>query len=392
MAKVFKLTVKGWPAKDTVGLSEYFSRCEQLSVCHGCIMWGIRVVVPPKLCSKVLEALHEGHMGVVKMKSLARSYIWWPGIDHQIEDIAKSCTRCQLTQMQPPLAPIHSWECPTTAWQRIHVDHAGPFLDRMFLVVIDAYSKWPEVFIVKNATSTKTVEIPCTPFARTGLPERMVSDNGSQFTSKEFQSFIQKNGIKHTTTVSYHPATNGLAKLFIQSFKQSMKIMANTQIPLQEKLVKFLHAYRNADPSTSQAPAVLFMRLRLCLDLLKPELCRDILQKHATKPGTHHVRTFVVGQQVLARDYHQSKLRWQQGEIMSRTGPLTYTVRVGRDLIWRQHVDQLLDATVHNAANKNTEPDIPDLENSDGFMFTAAEPSHDVNSTRNSANSSESLV
>ena len=60
----------------------------------------------------------------------------------------------------------------------------------MFLVVVDAYSKWSEVFIVKNATSTKTVEVLRTLFARTGLPERLVSDNG-QFTSEEFQSLVR---------------------------------------------------------------------------------------------------------------------------------------------------------------------------------------------------------
>ena len=182
--------MKGWPAKNTVGLPEYFSRGEQLSVCHGCIMWGTRAIVPPKLRSRVPEALHEGHMGVVKMKSLSRSYIWRPGIDHQIEDLAKTCSGCQLAQKQPPLAPVHSWEWPTAPWQRIHVDYAGPFLDRMFLVVVDAYSKWSEVFIVKNATSTKTVEVLRTLFARTGLPERLVSDNG-QFTSEEFQSLVR---------------------------------------------------------------------------------------------------------------------------------------------------------------------------------------------------------
>ncbi|XP_048856680.1 uncharacterized protein K02A2.6-like [Brienomyrus brachyistius] len=244
MAKVFELTVKGWPDKNTVALTEYFSRREQSSVCHGCIMWGTRVVVPPKLRSRVLGALHDGHLGVVKMKSLARSYIWWPGIDQQIEEMAKLCPECLQTQKQPPSAPVHSWEWPTAPWQRIHVDYTGPFLDRMSLVVIDAYSKWPEVFIVKNATSTKTVELLRTLFARTGLPERLVSDNGSQFTSEEFQSFLQRNGIKHTTAVPYHPATNGLAERFVQLFKQSMKTMSNAQVSLQEKMGSDPHERR----------------------------------------------------------------------------------------------------------------------------------------------------
>lgn len=376
LAKVLELTVKGWPAKNTVGLPEYFSRREQLSVCHGCIMWGTRIVVPPKLRPYVLEALHEGHMGVVKMKSLARSYIWWPGIDLQIEEMAKLCNGCLERQKQPPPAPVHSWEWPTAPWQRIHVDYAGPFLDRMFLVVVDAYSKWPEVFIVKNATSTKTVEVLRTLFARTGLPERLVSDNGCQFTSEEFQSFIRRNGIRHTTSVPYHPATNGLAERFVQSFKQSMKTMSNSHMSLQEKMAKFLHAYRNADHATTgQAPAVLFMgrRLRSRLDLLKPDLRRDVMQKQPRKAKAGHVRNFVIGQQVLARDYRHPKQKWQRGEILSKTGPLTYTVQVGQH-IWRRHVDQLLNATAHHATNNRPEDDAHVSEDSDELMCTAPEP------------------
>lgn len=116
----------------------------------------------------------------------------------------------------------------------------------MFLVLVDAYSKWPEVFLVKNVMSTKTVELLCTLFSRIGLPEHLVSDNGTQFTSEEFQSFVKGNGIKHTTSAPYHPATNSLAERFIQSLKQSLKAMEGERVTLQEKIANFLLAYRNS--------------------------------------------------------------------------------------------------------------------------------------------------
>lgn len=144
-------------------------------------MWGTSVVVPPNLQAKVLSTLHGGYLGVVKLKSLVRSYVWWPGLDLQIEEFAKTCSGCQQIQRQPQAAPLHRWEWPTNSWQRVHIDYAGPFLDKMFLVVVDVYSKWPEVFPVKHAMSTKTVDLLRTLFSRTGLPEQLVSDNGSQF-------------------------------------------------------------------------------------------------------------------------------------------------------------------------------------------------------------------
>ena len=96
-------------------------------------------------------------------------------------------------------------------------------MDQMFLIVMDAHSKWPEVFTVKQATSVQTVDMLRTLISRTGLPQQLVSDNASIFTGEEFQSFIRKNGVKHITSAPQHPATNGLAELFVQSFKQSMK-------------------------------------------------------------------------------------------------------------------------------------------------------------------------
>lgn len=119
-------------------LLPYLVRRNELTLMQGCIMWGNRVIVPPKLRKKMLEELHTGHLGVVKMKAMARSYVWWPGLDAQIEEKCKTCVSCQRIQKTPSLTPLHAWPWPTTPWQRIHIDFAGPFEGHMFLVVMDA--------------------------------------------------------------------------------------------------------------------------------------------------------------------------------------------------------------------------------------------------------------
>lgn len=163
---------------------------------------------------------------------------------------------------------------------------------------------------------------------------------------------MKRNGIKHITTVPYHPATNGLAERFVQTFKQSMTAMVNTKMSISEKLTNFLLSYRNAEHSTvGEKRSVLFMGrpLRSRLDLLKPGLHRDISKKQSSQLKKRSpLRTFNVGQSVLARDYRQGKQKWQPGEVVSKTGPLTYTVQVSPGLIWRRHVDQLLDATTRH--------------------------------------------
>ena len=89
------------------------------------------------------------------MKGLARSYVWWPNIDANIEAQVKRCNQCQLNLPFPPIVPMHPWEWPECPWKR---DYAGPFLGKMFLLVIDAHSRWMEVEAVHSASTQNTVE------------------------------------------------------------------------------------------------------------------------------------------------------------------------------------------------------------------------------------------
>ena len=187
-------------------------------------MWGIRVIVPKSLQQRVLESLHENHPGITRMKAVARSYVWWNGIDKDIESKPRHVYNVKEQQSKPPVAPLHPWIWPTSPWKRIHIDFAGPFLDKMFLIVVDAHSKWPEVVQMSSTTTSKTVEVLQVLFAKYGLPEQLVSDNGPQFTSEDFAYFMKANGIKHIRSAPYHPSSNGLAERFVQTFKRAIYI------------------------------------------------------------------------------------------------------------------------------------------------------------------------
>ena len=108
--------------------------------------------------------------------------LWWPGIDKDVERRVKSCDPCQQNQKAPPVIPLHPWSWPTKPWTRVHVDYAGPFMGRMFLLIIDAHSKWLEVYPT-TATSAATIALLRKSFATFGLPEVVVSDNASNLTS-----------------------------------------------------------------------------------------------------------------------------------------------------------------------------------------------------------------
>ena len=106
----------------------------------------------------------------------------------------------------------------------------------MFLVAVDAHSKRPEVSVMSTTTVPKTIEALRQMFAKYGLPDQVVSDNGPQFTSTEFETFTKRNGIKHTRSAPYHPSTNGLAERFVQSLKQGLKASLNTGMALTQRL------------------------------------------------------------------------------------------------------------------------------------------------------------
>ena len=106
--------------------------------------------------------------------------------------MVQDCEICQTYRHLPPAAPLQPWEWAQRPWARVHIDFAGPFLGQQFLILLDAHSKWIKIKSVTNPTSAATIEHLYSTFATHGLPEMLVSDNGSVFTSSEFEEFTKQ--------------------------------------------------------------------------------------------------------------------------------------------------------------------------------------------------------
>ena len=247
----------------------------------------------------------------------------------------------------PPVAPLHPWVWPAKPLQRVHVDYAGPFMGRQFLIVVGAHSKWPEVIEMKTTTSSATILELRRLFSSYGLPEQLVSDNGPQFTSTEFEKFLKSNGIKHTCSAPYHPSSNGLAERFVQTFKRAMKASEHPELSSHQQLMGFLLSYRTIPHATTQvAPASLFLQrhARTRFDLLRPEV-EDIVSSSQSVQKQNfdkhcRQRDFFVGPRVMVRNLRPGP-RWVPGTLIERKGPLTYLVQVSEGRIWKRHVDHL---------------------------------------------------
>ena len=365
LSKVLYYVQKGWPAIVDPTLQPYASRKYELSSLDGCVLWGTRVAVPLAGRKRILDDLHETHQGASRMKARARMVVWWPGLDKSIEEIVSNCPACQASRPLPPPAPLHPWSIPQKAWSRLHMDYAGPLHDHMFLIVVDAFSKWLEVVPVKHATSSVTIDKLRGICSTHGLPDTIVTDNAAVFTSTEMKEFFSQNGIKHITSAPYHPASNGLAERAVQTFKSALKRLKGGS--LETRIQRFLFDYRITPHSTTGiSPANLLMNRqpKSRLDLALPNLTKHVTDMQDKQKQQHdqHARfkLFNPGDKVLARNYNDSDM-WLPGEIVEATGPVSYKVRIDKNgRIFRRHQDQLRKGCIIN--EQSSEMDVPTLD------------------------------
>ena len=364
LVKVYEHTSSGWPNYcPDPEIKPYWNRREDLSLDDGCLLWGRRVVIPLKLQGHLLDELHECHPGMCRMKALARSFVWWPGIDQDIEDRVRFCEDCVNAQSTPKSVPLLFWPWATEPWQRIHVDFAE-VKGQQFLIIVDSHSKWLEVFPMTTTTATATINVFRAVFARYGIPHEVVSDNGPQFVSEEYQTFLKMNWVKLTLVPPYHPASNALAERHVRTFKGMYKAYGNTR-SVQHRVADILFRYRNTPHSTTgKTPAELFLKRepRTFLSLVKPSLKSRVESRQAAsklyKDGAHpKLRTFDLYQPVRVKNVRGGKEKWIQGTIVAIKGPETYLVRVSGNNRRFVHANHLIpdDAREQYAKKENIE-------------------------------------
>ena len=344
LSKVKSFIRSGWNpkvCKAQADIKPYFERKDELSVEYECVLWGTRVVIPKKLRGDVLNLLHVSHSGIVTTKAIARSYVWWPGINEDIEQVTTECQACQLSQKNPPKAKPHPWTPSTTPWERIHVDFCGPVDKRMWLVVVDSYSKWNEVIDMRTCTTTEsTIKELRKLFARFGLPVTVVSDNGPQLVSEEMKTFFENNGIQHIPVPKYSPQCNGLAERGVKSFKEAMERARRTSSDFDLNLQRWLLHYRNTPHcTTKESPAnKMFSRpTRNLLSLLDPLTNVERKQRN-DGTGPDKTRKFEKGEKVRVLDVRSKE--WFTGIVTGSEGCKVFLVQ-SRGSIERRHVDHL---------------------------------------------------
>ena len=319
MRMLYTYIKNGWSSKTNFDLRNYAVFKNEFSLQDSLIYRGARLVIPPSLRKEVLNRLHEGHIGTDAIKSIARQCVWWPSIDHDIQMLVKTCTECCESKSHSR-ARWTSWPEETRKWDRVHIDLAGPFgRDTMALVMVDAYSKWPEVHLMYSTTSAEVIKRLRRTFAQEGVPMTLVSDNGPQFVSDEIEAWLKNVGCHHIRTPPYHPRSNGLAERFVQTLKNHLRCVKGSQ-HLQTSVDRFLMQYRNSKHSTTGVAPAIRMRGHL---LRSPVIALS-----------------AIGDKVWTRKYHDKTQLWQAAEVVGLEGRNVINAKLDNGTFQRCHIEQ----------------------------------------------------
>ena len=219
---------KGWPSKDKIGpdLKLYWTVRGSLSLGNNLLLYNNRIVVPQVLCSKTIEKIHEGHQGIERCRQRAQSSVWWPGMSKQVIQYVQQCSVC-CHENRPSKQPLLCTPLPDYPWQVVGTD-LFELKGMQYLLVIDYFSRYPEVIKMSSTTSKSTIAALKSVFSRHGIPEVVRSDNGPQYNSQEFTSFTEVYNFRHVTSSPLYPQSNGQAERSVQTVK---KILRQSTLP-----------------------------------------------------------------------------------------------------------------------------------------------------------------
>ncbi|CAG2215593.1 unnamed protein product [Mytilus edulis] len=235
-----------------IEFKEYLPIRSELCAIGQLVLRGTRIVIPISLREQVLQLAHEGHPGIVVMKTRLRSKVWWPGIDKSIEKFCRSCYGCQLVSQPSKPEPLKRTELPSAPWQHLAADLLGPLPSNHYMfVLVDYYSRYFEVAVTKNISSENITSL-ISKFCLThGLPLSIHTDNGPQFVSQHFKNFMSEHGIVHHRTTPLWPQANGEVERQNRSIMKRVKIAQAEGRDWKLELNKFLIMYRSTAHSTT---------------------------------------------------------------------------------------------------------------------------------------------
>ena len=345
---VHQLICDGWPERRDESAEcarPYFNERQSMTVQGNLVFRGNQVVVPTSMRAEMIAVTHRSHMGIESCLRRMRESLYWPQMAAALKDHVAQCEICIRHQRAPPREPMLSHSIPDLPWIKIAADLCE--LDgRVLVILCDYYSNYIEVESIRELTSAAVIRVMHSMFARWGIPEMLITDNGPCFSSADFKRFTEHWGVEHTSSSTRYAQSNGRAERAIGAIKELFRKCKAAGVNEAEALLD----YRNTPNDTGFSPAQLIMgrrcRTRLVTnkELLQPMAGNNTAYQrrlesqnkvayHYNKKGYRIRQPFQPGQHVTIRLPGQST--WTRGVCIDNLGHRSYNVQVGSSIYRR---------------------------------------------------------
>ena len=354
----------GWPETRKQchpQISEYWNHRDEITEADGILLKGEKIIIPHRLRADMLQRIHTGHFGVEKSKHRARDIMFWPGMGQQIEATVGRCEICQTHRNANTKEPMLSQAIPENPWQTVATDLFS-WNSENYLVICDYLSRYFEIERLHNITTAAVIHKMKSVFARHGIPEQVISDNGPCYSSHEFKQFAESWGFRHVTSSPHYPQSNGLAEKTVQTAK---RILTKAREDKKDPYLSLLE-YRNTPVDGLKSPAQLLMsrRLRSILPTtalhLRPQVTpQEAVRARREKCQQRQQQHYNRSARPLSTLHAGTPIRFQQGDgrwkpatvIQPAETPRSYHITTSDGQRYRRNRRHLLDThTQHTAA------------------------------------------
>lgn len=337
LQEVQKFIHSGWPSRISSVPNEirgFWNVRNDLSIVNGVICRHDKFVIPSNLQSRLVAFAHEGHMGMSKCKSRLREFYWWPNLNSSVEEQVRTCPCSHENSRESPVQVPSYVNKP---WHQLAIDIKGPIHDsshrtHYILVLIDCYTKFTISRVVSTISSQQMIAFLNSVFSIFGHCVILTSDNGPQFISSEFNSFLHKKGIVHRRSSVYNPQSNGVVERFNRNLAKLLEVSKfKNGHQLQEEIDTYVLNYNSTfHATTGSTPSDLMFRYKsrnMLAMVTRPnnddtvtEVGQRIAQRSQIAADYANKRRrplkdprFKVGDTVLSKRGHKGKLIEQVG-------------------------------------------------------------------------------
>lgn len=333
-------SVWGSKPKDPL-VAKFFTVRDMLEVEDGVIFMNGRTVIPQLLRQKVLAAIHEGHVGITRMREQAKQLVWWPLMDQDVVSMVSQCEACNVHAARKPDSPNRlNRTDPSYPWERVHMD-LFELDSHQFFLAIDAFSNWTQVELMPSATASNIILVLKRLMSTFGLFGTVVSDNGPPFSSSAFRTYLADRGIVHELTPPYNPQSNGRAEAAVHRAKQGIRKagMDYPNLNLQERILHFMASQHAASSLHSNSPMSVILGYKPRTQL---NVGRVVGQRAGSKTTVESESSFQPGSPVwfLQKPMQKHPL-WVKAVVQLVSSTATRSVLTSSGSVHRAHITQL---------------------------------------------------